>query len=120
MTIGVEAKNYSDLMFGHFNTPAALDELMGLIDWGEMYSAVELPAAAILVPQGSPDNTLGMFRYPLYAIFGAKRNANGWTIRGLFYCVSADGFEGELSQNCTTLKVNGTSASVQVRFFSEY
>ena len=44
--------NYEEVMFGHFNTPEAFDDLMYLLDWDEMYSAVELPAAALLVPQG--------------------------------------------------------------------
>jgi hypothetical protein len=33
----VAVNSYQDLMFGHFNTPAALDDLIYLLDWDEMY-----------------------------------------------------------------------------------
>ncbi|HUZ95739.1 MAG TPA: hypothetical protein VMU57_12590 [Edaphobacter sp.] len=99
----IATNTYEDLMFGHFNTPAALDNLVALLDWDEMYSAVELPAAALLVPQEPAENGGDMFDHGLYAIFSAERNANGWKVRGIFYCACADGFEGQLSPDCTVL-----------------
>lgn len=114
----VAIDSYEQLMFGHFNTPAALDDLMYLLDWDEMYSAVELPAAALLVPQEPAENGGNMFDLGLYAIFGAKRNAQDWKVRGIFYCACADGFEGQISQDCTVFTYR-ESAPVKVRFFGE-
>lgn len=118
MGTNVEINTYEELMFGHFNTPTALDSLMDLLDWQEMYSAVELPAAALLVPREPAEKDSDMFSHGLYAIFGAKRNAKGWEVRGIFYCASADGFEGQLSQDCTVL-TDSESGPVDVRFFGE-
>lgn len=111
--------NYDEVMFSHFNTPAAFDDLMYLLDWDDMYSAVELPAAALLVPQEPAGNGGDIFDLGLYAIFSAKRNAAGWKVRGIFYCASADGFEGQLSRDCNELTCDGESEPTNVRFFGE-
>lgn len=119
MRTKVKTDTYQDLMFGRFNTPAALDELMYLIEWDEMYSAVRLPAAMLLVPQEPAECGDGMFDLGLYAIFGAERNAEGWKVRGIFYCACADGFEGQLSRDCTELTCDDQSVPVKVRIFRE-
>lgn len=112
----IATNSYEDLMFGHFNTPAALDNLVALLDWDEMYSAVELPAAALLVPQEPAENGGDMFDHGLYAIFSAERNAKGWKVRGIFYCACADGFEGQLSPDCTVLACD-ESEPTKIRLF---
>jgi hypothetical protein len=116
----VAVNSYQDLMFGHFNTPAALDDLIYLLDWAEMYSGVELPAAALLVPDEPAEKGGDMFSLGLYAIFGAERNAKGWKVRGITYCACADGFEGQLSRDCTVLTYDDKSNQENVRFFGEH
>src|SRR6185503_10649476 len=88
----VEIDSYTELMYGHFNTPAALDDLIELTDWDEMYSAVELPVAVLLVPQEPAETSGDMFDHGVYAIFGAERIDTGWKVRGIYYCACADGF----------------------------
>lgn len=116
----VAVNSYEDLMFGRFNTPAALDDLIYLLDWGEMYSAVELPAAAILVPDDPAENGGDLFSPGIYAIFGAERNAKGWKVRGILYSVCSEGFQGQLSRDCTVLTCESGAISVNVRFFGEH
>lgn len=116
MATEVEINSYQELMFGHFNTPAALDDLMGLLDWDEMYSAVELPAAALLVSRELAEDAGDAFDVCLYAIFGAERNEEGWRVRGIYYCACADGFEGQLSRECAVLTCKDDSDPVNVRF----
>lgn len=118
MATDVEIDSYQELMFGHFNTPAALDDLLDLVDWNEIYSAVQLPAAALLAPDAAEEDG-ELFDRGLYAIFGARRNARGWKIRGIFYCACADGFEAQLSRGCDVLTFESGSAPVNVKFYGE-
>ena len=73
----------------------------------------------LLVQQESAESGGDMFDQGLYAIFGAERNAKGWKVRGMFYCACADGFERQLSRDCTELTCDDQSVPVKVRVFGE-
>jgi|GEM_PF-5530461 len=86
---------------------SGLDEMLGLVEYDEMYEALNLPVVALLKSADSEDDDT------LWAVVSGMRRENNYRVRGIFYgpC-GADGFTGTLSLDGRKLIVDGSTTDV--------
>ncbi len=94
-----------------FNSLHGLDEMLGLIDYDEMYSSAVLPMVAMLKDRGKGD-----MEEPWYVIVSGQKQASAYKVRGILIHASADGFDGTLSLDGTSLKLSGSEENIEVDF----
>jgi hypothetical protein len=93
---------------------SALDEMLGLMDYAEMYEARNLPVVALLKPEGSTES----FRH--WAILSGTRRRYDYRIRGISYSDGADGFTGRLSLDGRRLMIDGDLTDVDFARYTSH
>jgi hypothetical protein len=106
-----DMKKLIDNLVDNIESISALDEMLGLVNYVEMYEARNLPVVAVLKPNGSEDGETS------WAIVSGERRRDDYLVRGIFFCAGADGFTGTLSLDGTKLIIEDREKAVE---FAQY
>jgi hypothetical protein len=110
---GDVAPEITELMIDNSHDLELLDGMLGLLSYDEMYATYSLPVLVLLEETDDPEAE----EPTRFAVVSAERTETHYKVRGMsFPCASADGFEGELSLDGSTLTTEGYEAPIVVRF----
>jgi hypothetical protein len=87
-----------DALIEHSHEVTALDEMLGLVDYQEMYEALDLPVVALLRSKEDSET--------MFAVISGERHKDHYEVGGISFGIGADGFTGKLSLDGTRLTLS--------------